>query len=163
WCRAHDQAGEDRRPEPQRLPPVGPGSGGRAVREAVMTPENAPVDAREAIPEYPSTGAYPAGHRPPTALPTRVGGPVYSAANRQRPPHPERSEMPPKKRPPARGKARVGGYTRRDGTRVRSHNRTVNPWRDAGVAWAGTAATGATTAALVFELGLTLISTVAIL
>lgn len=69
--------------------------------------------------------------------------------------------MPPRKN--TTGKARVGGYTRHDGTRVRSHQRTVNPWRDAAVAWGGTAASGATTAALVLELGLTLISTLAIL
>jgi hypothetical protein len=71
--------------------------------------------------------------------------------------------MPPRKQTTTTGKARVGSYTRRDGTRVRHHQRTVNPWRDAGVAWAGAAVSGATTAAVVLELGLTLISTVAIL
>jgi hypothetical protein len=46
---------------------------------------------------------------------------------------------------------------------VRAHSRTVTAWQQAGIAWAGTAASGATTLALVVELGLTLVSSVLML
>lgn len=62
--------------------------------------------------------------------------------------------MPPKKRT-----GRVRKYTRRDGTDVRSHNRQM-AWKQAGAAWAGAGISGITTLALVFEFGMTLISTV---
>lgn len=73
--------------------------------------------------------------------------------------------MPPAKR--AQSKTRVRAHTRTTQTgrttRVRSHSRTVTAWQQAGIAWAGTAATGATTLALVLELGFTLISAVVML
>ncbi|MBC6458446.1 hypothetical protein [Actinomadura sp. HBU206391] len=62
----------------------------------------------------------------------------------------------------AKRTARVHSYTRRDGTRVRSHNRAMSEWKQAGAAWAATAGSGATTLALVTQLGLALISTLAI-
>jgi hypothetical protein len=58
---------------------------------------------------------------------------------------------------------RVHSYTRSDGTRVRAHGRTMAAWKQAGLAWAGTTASGLTAAALVLELGFTLISVVALL
>lgn len=46
---------------------------------------------------------------------------------------------------------------------VKSHNRTITAWQQAGIAWAGTAATGATTLAMVVEFGFALISTIVLL
>lgn len=64
--------------------------------------------------------------------------------------------------PPAKRTTRVHTYTRRDGTRVRTHNRAISEWKKAGAAWAATAGSGATTLALVTQFGLALISTLAI-
>lgn len=65
---------------------------------------------------------------------------------------------------PAAGKrpanARVGSYTRSDGTRVRSHTRTAQIARTK-AAWTGLAFSGATSAAIVMEAGITLVSTLA--
>lgn len=63
--------------------------------------------------------------------------------------------------PPARRTTNVRGHTRRDGTRVHSYNRQ-DAWRQAGAAWAGAGISGLTTLALVFEMGLTIISTLAL-
>lgn len=75
--------------------------------------------------------------------------------------------MPPAKRTTTSKKARVRAHTRTTQTgrtvHVRSHSRTVTAWRQAGIAWAGTAASGATTLALVVELGFTLLSAVLML
>ena len=76
--------------------------------------------------------------------------------------------MPPTKRTQqTTGKTRVRQHTRTTQTgrtvKVRSHDRTITAWKQAGIAWAGTAASGATTLALVFELGFTLISGIVML
>ncbi|MFV2172385.1 hypothetical protein ACFHW2_11615 [Actinomadura sp. LOL_016] len=63
--------------------------------------------------------------------------------------------------PPAKRTTNVRSHTRRDGTRVRSHNRE-NAWRQAGAAWAGVGVSTVTTLALVFEMGLTIVSTFAL-
>lgn len=134
-----------------------------------MSPQNRPVDAleRPAIhPLYPCLPArsattyrpaYP-GRSPPLQQMSPVEGSTTIHSK-------ETTTMPPAKR--ATGKARVRAHTRTSQTgrtyRVRSHSRTVTAWQQAGMAWAGTAATGATTLALVVELGLTLISAVLIL
>jgi hypothetical protein len=78
--------------------------------------------------------------------------------------------MPPRKRSPRRTpppkspprKTRVGGYSRRDGTKVKSHNREM-AWKQARAAWAGAGVSGLTTMALVAEFGLSLVSTIFIL
>ncbi|MEV5707266.1 hypothetical protein [Actinoallomurus sp. NPDC052274] len=71
------------------------------------------------------------------------------------------SELPPKKKPSS-GSTRVRSHTRttQSGRRVkvRSHDRTITAWRQAGVAWAGTAASGTTALAMVLEFGFTLVS-----
>lgn len=61
---------------------------------------------------------------------------------------------------PSRPTIRVSSYTKRDGTKVRSHDRRAE-WKKAAAAWSTTAAAGTVSAALVAELGFTLISAVA--
>ncbi|MCW2919144.1 MAG: hypothetical protein JWN52_7212 [Actinomycetia bacterium] len=63
--------------------------------------------------------------------------------------------------PQNRRTTRVNSYTKRDGTKVRSHDRSV-AWKRAAAAWAGAGISGVTTLGLVFELGMTLISTLAL-
>lgn len=62
---------------------------------------------------------------------------------------------------------RVGSHTRTTSsgktTRVRTHSRNAEAWREAGKAWVGVAASGAITVALVLQMGLQLVSTVAII
>lgn len=66
---------------------------------------------------------------------------------------------------PAAGKrpanARVGSYTRKDGTRVRSHSRQAG-WARSKQAWAGLGFSTLTSTAIVLEAGVTLVSTLAI-
>jgi len=78
--------------------------------------------------------------------------------------------MPPR-RPanatnPASGKrpanARVGSYTRSDGTRVRSHTRTAQIARTK-AAWVGLGFSSLTSAAILLEAGVTLLSTLAVI
>lgn len=64
--------------------------------------------------------------------------------------------MPPEKRT-----TRVRSHTRRDGTKVHSHNREA-AMAQAKAAWVGTGISGLTTIALVLEMGLTIISTIAL-
>lgn len=51
----------------------------------------------------------------------------------------------------------------RNGRRVRSYSQTRQAWQQAGIAWAGTAASGATTLALVVQLGFALVSAIAVI
>jgi hypothetical protein len=75
--------------------------------------------------------------------------------------------MPPRKRSPRRTPppkapprtTRVGSYSRRDGTKVKSHNREL-AWKQARAAWAGAGVSGITTMALIAEFGLSLVSTI---
>jgi hypothetical protein len=66
--------------------------------------------------------------------------------------------------PPAKKNVNVHGHTMRTASgkvvRRKGHTRTVDTWKQAGVAWAGAAGSGAITLALVVELGFALISTV---
>jgi len=67
---------------------------------------------------------------------------------------------------PAAGKrpanARVGSYTRTDGTRVRTHTRSVG-WTRSRRAWAGLGFGTLTSVAIVLEAGVTIVSTLAII
>ena len=64
--------------------------------------------------------------------------------------------MPPKK--PTEKRERVTSYTRRDGTRVRSHTRSAH-WARSRAAWAGAGFAGLSAGAILVEFGFTLIST----
>lgn len=64
--------------------------------------------------------------------------------------------MPPKK--PTDQKARVSSYTRKDGTRVRSHTRSAH-WTRSKAAWTGAGFAGLSASAILVEFGFTLIST----
>ncbi len=72
---------------------------------------------------------------------------------------------PPRRTPPPKTSSkttRVGGYSRRDGTKVKSHNREL-AWKQARAAWAGAGVSGITTMALIAEFGLSLVSTIFLL
>ncbi|MFE9099809.1 hypothetical protein [Actinomadura geliboluensis] len=64
--------------------------------------------------------------------------------------------------PPAKRSTRVRSHTRKDGTKVKSHNREA-ALAQAKAAWIGTGVSGLTTLALVVEMGLTIISTTALI
>lgn len=64
--------------------------------------------------------------------------------------------------PPAKRTSHVRGHTRKDGTKVKSHNREA-ALAQAKAAWIGTGVSGLTTLALVLEMGLTIISTIALI
>ncbi len=79
--------------------------------------------------------------------------------------------MPPRKaaagqqrrKPPQQKRTtRVGSYARRDGTKVKSHNREL-AWKQARAAWVGAGISGVTTTALIAEFGLNFVSTVFLL
>ncbi len=53
--------------------------------------------------------------------------------------------------------------TRTGTTTVREHDRQINPWKQAGAAWASAGASGAVSLAMVAELGFTIVSSLAIL
>ncbi|TDD27355.1 hypothetical protein E1287_34630 [Actinomadura sp. KC06] len=64
--------------------------------------------------------------------------------------------------PPAKRTTRVRSHTRSDGTKVKSHNREAAV-AQAKAAWAGAGISGLTTLALVFEMGFTIITAVALI
>lgn len=64
--------------------------------------------------------------------------------------------------PPAKRTTRVRSHTRKDGTKVKSHNREAAV-AQAKAAWAGAGVSGLTTLALVLEMGFTIISTAALI
>ncbi|MFD0854163.1 hypothetical protein ACFQ07_18140, partial [Actinomadura adrarensis] len=63
--------------------------------------------------------------------------------------------------PPAKRSAHVRSHTRKDGTKVKSHNRDAAV-AQAKAAWVSTGVSGLTTVALVLEMGLTILSTTAL-
>ncbi len=69
--------------------------------------------------------------------------------------------MPPAKRPPPQRATKVRAHYRA-GTRVKSHNRKL-AWMDARAAWGGAAVSGVTTLGLLAQMGVTLLSTVALI
>ncbi|MEO5874595.1 MAG: hypothetical protein ABIS86_00280 [Streptosporangiaceae bacterium] len=72
-------------------------------------------------------------------------------------PPPNQRKAGPK--PPPKKTTRVRDYTRTDGTKVRSHNRSL-AWQQARAAWVGVGITGITTTGLIAEFGLNLVSTI---
>lgn len=75
------------------------------------------------------------------------------------PKKPPPRKSPTNRKPPPKRTARVHSYSRRDGTKVKSHNREL-AWRQARAAWTGAAISGVTTTALVFEFGFNAITAV---
>lgn len=73
--------------------------------------------------------------------------------------------MPPAKPNPAAGKrpanASVSGHTRKDGTKVRAHSRSVNKTRIKAT-WAGTATSGVVCAGILVEAGFTAASSIGV-
>lgn len=84
--------------------------------------------------------------------------PKKPAGSGRRKPPPRRTAPP--KTPPRT--TRVGSYARRDGTKVKAHNREL-AWKQARAAWVGVGISGITTMALIAELGLGLVSAVALI
>lgn len=86
-------------------------------------------------------------------------------SNEQAPQKKTRSSGERKKTmPPAKKNVHVHGHTMRTASgkvvRRKGHTRTTETWKQAGVAWAGAAGSGAITLALVVELGFAVISAV---
>lgn len=67
-----------------------------------------------------------------------------------------------RKPPQQKRTTRVRNYARRDGTKVKSHNREL-AWKQARAAWAGVGVSGLTTVALIAELGLGIVSAIALI